>query len=453
MTVRAYEVNFDGLVGPTHNYAGLSRGNTASQEHAGDISNPKAAALEGLAKMKLMADLGLQQAVLPPQERPELHTLRRLGFEGDNQTLLAHVRDRSPALLAVVCSASGMWTANAATVSPSADTHDGRVHFTVANLTSQPHRWIEPPTTAMVLRTIFNDNNVFAHHDPLPSAPWLADEGAANHMRLGPNDGTPGIEVFVYGQIALDRSAPAPRIFPARQTLEASAAVARLHGLNDDRVVWAGQNPAAVDAGVFHNDVIAVSNGHVLLYHSDAWINTPQVIGEVKQKYARACGADLICIEVTGRQLSVADAVQTYLFNSQLVNLPDGDMCLVCPSQCQHHQPVQQVIQQILQADNPVASVRYVAVRQSMKNGGGPACLRLRVTLTQEQMDRSHEGVVLTPRLYDQLTAWVNRHYRDRLAPADLADPQLVHETRAALDALTQILALGSIYPFQQADP
>ena len=26
----AYEVNFDGLVGPTHNYAGLSYGNVAS---------------------------------------------------------------------------------------------------------------------------------------------------------------------------------------------------------------------------------------------------------------------------------------------------------------------------------------------------------------------------------------------------------------------------------------
>ena len=52
--------------------------------------------------------------------------------------------------------------------------------------------------------------------------------------------------------------------------------------------------------------------------------------------------------------------------------------------------------------------------------------------------------------LHERLEGWARRHYRDRLAPADLADPQLLNESRAALDELTGILGLGSIYDFQR---
>ena len=41
------EINFDGLVGPSHNYAGLSIGNLASTRNAGQLSQPRRAALEG----------------------------------------------------------------------------------------------------------------------------------------------------------------------------------------------------------------------------------------------------------------------------------------------------------------------------------------------------------------------------------------------------------------------
>ena len=451
MTSPAREVNFDGLVGPTHNYAGLSYGNIASVQHGDTTSNPKQAALEGLAKMKLLADMGLAQAVLPPQERPDLPALRRLGFHGSDASILEQAHRDNPALLASVSSASCMWTANAATVSPSADTADGRIHFTVANLISQPHRSIEPPATHATLLKIFRDDECFAHHGPLPSGAHLGDEGAANHTRLCDDYGQPGVELFAYGRAALDASATQPTHYPARQTHEASAAVARLHRLDPDRTIVAQQNPAVIDAGVFHNDVISVGNRNVFLYHHEAFVDTPTVIEELKRTYARACGNDLVCIGVASDQVAVAEAVATYLFNSQLVSLPDGGMSLICPAQCQEHDRTRQLLERITAGDNPINTVHYVDVRQSMCNGGGPACLRLRVVLTGEQIERSLQGVYLTDDLYNRLTSWVTRHYRDQLSPPDLADPKLLDESRTALEELTRILGLGSLYPFQRA--
>ena len=273
------EVNFDGLIGPTHNYAGLSRGNLASQQHRMMVSNPQEAALQGLAKMKFLADLGLKQAVLPPQERPDLQTLRRLGFSGTDGQILDRARREAPMLLAACSSASAMWTANAATVSPGADTADRRVHFTPANLVSQFHRSLEPPTTGAVLRAIFPDEAKFAHHGPLPAAPQLGDEGAANHTRLCAAHGQGGIELFVFGRSGFDSAEQGPRRFPARQTREASEAIARLHQLDPARTVFIRQNPAAIDAGAFHNDVVAVANENVLLYHADAFADPARVRG------------------------------------------------------------------------------------------------------------------------------------------------------------------------------
>ncbi|HEY1628343.1 MAG TPA: N-succinylarginine dihydrolase, partial [Tepidisphaeraceae bacterium] len=197
-----YEINFDGIVGPTHNYAGLSFGNVASMQSKSAVSNPRRAALEGLAKMKFLMDLGVRQAVLPPQERPHLPTLRKLGFAGSDGEILEKVHRKHPALLAAMSSASSMWAANAATVSPSADCGDGRVHFTLANLISNVHRAIETEATSRVLRAIFADEKHFMVHDALPAAVQFADEGAANHVRLCADHASAGVEVFVYGRMA-----------------------------------------------------------------------------------------------------------------------------------------------------------------------------------------------------------------------------------------------------------
>ena len=450
MNCNAYEVNFDGLVGPTHHYGGLSWGNIASQRHRGDLSNPKRAALQGLGKMKFLAKLGIKQAVLPPHERPDMAALRRLGFTGNDEQVLKKSYGEKPRLLEACSSASAMWAANAATVSPSFDTQDRRLHITPANLIGRFHRSLEPPTTETVLRKVFCDEGKFVVHPPLPMTMSFSDEGAANHTRLCHTYGEPGIEVFVYGRGSNGPTVLAPKKFPARQSLEASGAIARVHQLSPQLTVFIQQNPDAIDAGAFHNDVVSVGNQNILFYHEHAFAESPSAIERIRQVYSRECGNDLITIEVGASEVSLEDAVASYLFNSQIVTLPDGTMSIICASECHESEPTRAYIEKMLDADNPILSAHYVDVRQSMKNGGGPACLRLRVVLTDDEVAALHQPILLTDRLYEQLSAWIEKHHRDKLRSDDLADPKLLEESRAALDELTQILGIGSIYPFQR---
>ncbi|WP_442488881.1 N-succinylarginine dihydrolase [Halomonas litopenaei] len=442
------EVNFDGLVGPTHNYSGLAHGNVASMSHGGLVSNPREAALQGLAKMKALKDAGYVQGVLPPQQRPDLGALRSLGFAGDNGQVLAQAASQAPQLLRAVCSASSMWTANAGTVTPSLDAADGRVHFTPANLQSSFHRFLEPETTGRVLAAIFADPAHFAHHPVLPATPAFSDEGAANHTRLCGEHGEPGVHLFVYGRQAFGGDGVEPRRFPARQTLEASQAIARQHGLGEHQVVYAQQHPDAIDAGVFHNDVIAVGNGPVLLYHELAFRDEEATLDALREKMS----TPLIPVRVPLEAVSLEDAVASYLFNSQLLSNDDGSMTLVVPGECQEREAVWRCIQDhLLAGNNPIGEVVVKDVKQSMRNGGGPACLRLRVVLSQAEREALSGRVLLDDALYADLVTWVERHYRERLAPEDLADPRLAEETLAALDELTSLLALGPVYPFQGA--
>jgi len=443
----AYEVNFDGLVGLTHHYAGLSFGNVASTNNKAAISNPMLAAKQGLRKMKALADLGFKQAVLPPHERPQIGLLRQLGFTGSDAEVLAQAARQAPQLLSAASSASAMWVANAATVSPSADTRDGRVHFTVANLNSNFHRASEADTTSAILRAIFADEGRFAHHAPLPPVAMFGDEGAANHNRLCGNHGERGIELFVYGR-EYSGQGPEPRRFPARHTREACEAVIRLHQLSPEHCVLAQQDPDVIDQGVFHNDVIAVSNCNVLFHHQRAFRNQQQMLAELEQKLARV-GSDFHVIQVPQEAVSVADAVATYLFNSQLLSKPDGKMLLVVPEESRRHAGVWHYLSELVQSGGPIDEVKVFDLRESMRNGGGPACLRLRVVLTGQELEAMAPGVLLTDKLFQTLEQWIERHYRDRLTAADLADPQLLQENRQALDELTRILGLGSLYPFQ----
>jgi succinylarginine dihydrolase len=442
----AHEVNFDGLVGPTHNYSGLAVGNLASQRSIHAVSNPKAAAKQGLHKMKILRDLGVPQGVLPPQERPAVDVLRRLGFTGRDEYVLRSAQLHDPELLAACCSASSMWAANAATVCPSTDSADGKVHFTPANLRSNFHRAIETPTTARVLRAVFEEPKRFVHHAPLPAVELLGDEGAANHTRLCASYSDLGVHLFVYGKRALDRSVSASGRYPARQTLEASRAIARLHHLDAARVVFAQQSPSAIDAGVFHNDVIAVSNQNVFLLHEHAFLHQNEVKREVEFK----AGSELDWIEVGATDITLEDSVATYLFNSQLVTLPTGKMALIVPQECRDSVPIWAYLQQLVVDHDIIERVDVVDVRQSMKNGGGPACLRLRVVLNDDEIQSMNRAALFDDDLFWQLNVWVDQHYRDQLREADLADPLLLEESRAALDELTQLLELGSVYSFQR---
>jgi succinylarginine dihydrolase len=441
----AREYNFDGLVGPSHNYAGLSFGNVASFSNVKSASNPKQAALQGLAKMRSLAARGFAQALLPPQARPDFRLLRGIGFTGTDAEVLARAYRESPVILACAYSASPMWTANAATVSPSADTFDGRVHFTAANLNNKLHRAGEHAQSTRTLRALFGDERRFAVHEALPSTPAFGDEGAANHTRLCAGHGGNGVEFFVYGRVEFDPSAPAPKKYPARQTLEASQAIARLHGLDSARTVFASQNPDVIDQGVFHNDVIAVGNGDVLFYHEQAFADETAVLNKLRQAMA-GVGAELAPVRVDTGEVSVADAVASYLFNSQLLTKADGKMALVIPHECQENQAVSRYLERLVAGSGPVDELIHFDLRQSMRNGGGPACLRLRVALTAAEATAMHQGVIITEALYATLVAWVGKHYRDHLEPKDLADPQLAIECAAALEELARILDLPGLY-------
>jgi succinylarginine dihydrolase len=441
----AREFNFDGLVGPSHNYAGLSYGNVASFSNVKSDSNPRLAALQGLAKMRALARRGFAQALLPPQLRPDFRLLRSVGFEGSDADVLARAWRDAPVILASAYSASPMWTANAATVSPSADSADGRVHFTPANLNNKLHRAGEHRQSARSLRAIFANDTHFAVHDALPSTPAFGDEGAANHTRLAASHGAPGVELFVYGRVEFDPNAPAPKRYPARQTLEASQAVARLHGLDPRRTVFVSQNPDVIDQGVFHNDVIAVGNGNVLFYHEQAFADEAATLASLRAAMD-GVGATLAPVRVATSDVPVADAVTSYLFNSQLLSKADGAMALVVPHECRENAAVSRYLDGLIASGGPIDELIEFDLRQSMRNGGGPACLRLRVALTDVEAAAMHQGVVMTEDLYGRLVPWVEAHYRDRLAPADLADPMLARECASAMEDLSRILGLPGLY-------
>ena len=441
----AVEANADGLIGPTHSYAGLSPGNLASSLNRGEASKPRAAVLQGLDKMKTLADLGLPQFVLPPHERPNIPFLRTLGFTGSDAQVLERAWKDAPSFAAAACSASPMWAANAATVTPSADAADGRVHFTPANLITNLHRSLEHQQTKRALDALFADPERFAVHDALPSVAHLADEGAANHVRLCADHGSPGMNLFVYGREAFESWTGE---FPARQTLEASHAVARRHGV--DRWFFQRQSAEAINGGVFHNDVVCVGAKTCLFYHDSSFDHPDTVIDYL----AGACEDlfELQPIKVSSADLPLADAISSYLFNSMLIQIPGEDrLTLICPTETRDNPRSHAVAQSLAASNGPIGRVQYVDVRQSMRNGGGPACLRLRVVLNEAELAATTPAMRLTDPLHAELSAWADRWYRDELRPADLADPALLDESRGALDALTGILNLGGgFYPFQR---
>jgi len=437
------EYNFDGLVGLSHNYAGLAWGNVASTQHAGLASNPRQAALQGLAKMRFVAGLGVGQAVLPPQPRPSLRTLRALGFVGTDEDVIVRAAAQAPQLLRLCSSAAAMWTANAATVVPSSDATDSKVHLLPANLQAMFHRAIEAETTHAVLRAIFADPAHFVVHAPLPGGGQLADEGAANHTRLYTERGF--VHLFAWGRSAYRSEFTGPKRFPARQTLEASEASARLARLPLGNCLFPQQAPEGVDAGAFHTDVLAVGSAGFLMLHERAFVDPQALFARLSQQLGAAFSYAL----ARESELPTTHAIRTYPFNSQLLALPQSGMAILAPSECETDARVQAFFARVLAEPNPVCAVHYLDVRQSMNNGGGPACLRLRVPLTSAQRAAIQPEVFYSDALDAALRAWILRHYRDRLSFEDLCDPAFARESLTALDELTQLLKLGSVYDFQ----
>lgn len=438
--MNAYEVNFDGLIGPSHNFAGLSDGNLASAANEGLVSNPRAAALQGLEKMCLMVRAGLVQGVFPPLPRPNFDLLVSAGFGGSDAQIIEAAAREAPRLLKIAYSASSMWTANAATVSPSIDSADGRLHLTAANLSTMLHRSLEHPDTTALLYSIFHSEDHFAVHGALPTHSDFSDEGAANHVRLCAEHGSKGVELFVFGR-DIDEVVAG---FPARQTLLASKSIARGHGLDPATTVFARQSRAAIDAGAFHNDVVCVGAENALFFHELAFEHTNRVLDDILK--ASDGLFEFAPVMVPLREVPIEDAIQSYLFNSQLLRLPDEDrLVLIAPIEVRETETTRIYCQALVESNGPIGRVDYVDVRQSMRNGGGPACLRLRVVMTEDELDACHQGVLLDDEAIDDLQEVVKKHYRDRLAIEDLADPAFAVECQTAREAILEVLDLSSL--------
>lgn len=422
------ELQLDGLVGPSHNYAGLSFGNIAATRNAGGTSAPRRAALQGLEKMRLVLSLGLPQGLLLPHLRPNSRWLRSLGFEGSDEAVLADCARADPGLLAAAMSASAMWTANAATVSPAADTADGLTHLTVANLVSMPHRSQEWPETLAQLRLAFADDRHFAVHWPI--VPGFGDEGAANHMRFAPSHEAEGVEAFVYG---INRGGA----FPARQHPRASQGVARSHGVKN--ALFLAQADRAIQAGAFHNDVVAVANGSVLFAHEAAFEDRGAALAELE---ARVPG--FVLVEAPEAEVPLGDAISSYLFNAALVTVDDG-MALILPQEARETQSVWRWLQRVQQDDaNPINHLHVRDLRESMRNGGGPACLRLRVPLSDAALAAVDPRFLLDEAKIDRLERLVEAHWPEAIAPSDLANPALWAHCRAAHAALLDALGISA---------
>ncbi len=429
--VIAREYNFDGLVGASHHYGGLAHGNLAAQAHSGQVADPRAAALQGLAKMRRVLQSGCAQGWLPPPLRPDWEFLSAIGFEGAVGDVLGSALKTAPDMLQAAWSAASMWTANAATVTPSTDSRDGQLHLSVANLSSQLHRSLEAAHTHHHLRGVFRADGICVHA-PLPAVPGMSDEGAANHTRLCASHADPGVHIFVYGRDG--------ERFRARQSLRASQAIARRHQLAPEQCIFVEQSRAAIDAGVFHNDVISVGHRHLLLSHEDAFETPVQLQEQVDAAVARLSRPFAWASLVASRKdFALADAVKTYVFNSQLLDDADGGIWLLGPDTINDSPGVVRWLNRLVD-EGHLTRWETMDLTQSMQNGGGPACLRLRVAMSEDEARAVRPEFLCDEERISKLEGWVKRHYRDRLRPADLADPQLASEIQRAHEELAALV-------------
>lgn len=442
------EVNFCCLVGPTHHFGGLSFGNLASTKNKARIANPKKAALQGLSKMKFLTDLGFKQAVLPPHERPHLKSLKNMGFAGPDHVIIREAQKNFPQIFSSLCSSSSMWAANAATVSPSIDAKDDFVHISPANLITMFHRSIEHEFTHRVLKLIFANEQYFQVHQALPMHDLFSDEGAANHNRLCPNHSQKGLQIFVYGK-DFTNQLPKPTVFPARQSKIANEVLAFRHHIDPNYFLNIAQNPLAIDKGAFHNDVVAVANENVLLCHEMAFFKQSETLNTIRKRYQMLYQNSPIIIEINNKDLPIEEAISSYLFNSQLLTKPDGKMLLFSPMECQVNSLPHAVMNRIVAENNPISEVIYFDVSESMANGGGPACLRLRVPLTQAQLAMVKPTVLISDQLLFALEQAINKYYVDELTNEHFLDKKFIDNTRYALDEIANILGLEKIYDFQ----
>ena len=437
-----FEVNFDGLIGPTHNYSGLSDGNIASKKNYSSPSNPKNAALQGLKKAETIINCGLKQGFFLPHERPFIPGLKRLGFNGTNEEILLSAFKHSKILLSNFSSASSMWAANAATISPSPDTQDNKIHLTPANLNTMFHRSIETEFTHQQCKIIFPTES-FVIHKPSFSISGYGDEGAANHLRISKSHNEKGFEVFVYGESGFKNDKSSVK----RQALEISRSIAVNHKLDMEKTFFLQQNHEAIKQGSFHNDIVSLSNENVFIAHEKAFQNKDDLKKMLNIFESKIDNFQYI--EISNSEIPLEDIINSYLLNSQLITNGDNEMQLILPEEVKGFENCMSWLDKLKQISD-VKLFNFVDIRQSMMNGGGPACLRLKVILNDEELENLNQNFLMNNERLESIKLLIEREYRDELYPDDLKDPNLLDESRRVLDELTQIFGTGSIYEFQK---
>lgn len=411
-----YEVNFEGLPSPLHLYSGLGQGNFASKNNKGGKSYPQKAALQSLTKIKLLKSLGIKEYLIPPQNRLSNLTINPKYFEQEEK-------------LRQLISSSNMWVANAATMSPSLDCKDNKTHFTIANLLSNPHRALESDYTQRFFEKIFEDSNINIH-PPLREF----DEGGANHTRLCPQYNSEGLEIFVYG---FDDNPQISPIIRARQSKKACEQIIENHQIKNHLIIK--QNPEAIAKGVFHNDVISTGNLNFFMYHQKAF--ETNAIEQIHHQYKKIFGHDLIDLEIS--ELSIEDCVKSYIFNSQIVG--SNSMTMLAPAECKENQIIKDFIEKkIIQNPKiPINQVLFLDLEQSMQNGGGPACLRLRAVLKQEEINSIKAKIEFNDELFASLESWIEKYYPESFELNDLRDKDFLEQIQQAYKALDKMIELS----------
>ena len=171
------------------------------------------------------------------------------------------------------------------------------------------------------------------------------------------------------------------------------------------------QSPAGIDAGAFHSDVLAVGNEDLLVLHEQRSSTTKLLLSELRARL----GPGFTAIVASEAELPAAEAVRAYPFNSQLLTLPSGKMTILAPRETERAPSARAFLERVVEQAPAVESLHYIDVNASMKNGGGPACLRLRVVLEDEERAAIRARVFFDDALGAELESWVRRHYRDRL--------------------------------------
>ena len=253
----------------------------------------------------------------------------------------------------------------------------------------------------------------------------------------------PGFQIFVFGSTAFD----AHHDIIARQAEEISQAVSTQHQLDPDRVLFLKQNEQAINSGSFHNDIVSLANEEVFIFHQEAFADRVELERVLHHMKDHVKGFHPI--EILSEDISLDDLVSSYLLNSQLITVKNNEMMMLLPEEVQNHPNCMRWLDEI-KSSSPVKHIEFVDIRQSMMNGGGPACLRFKTVVNNDEFDKINKKFLLSPKKLMDLRALVSKHYRDQLNPEDLLDIKLMQESYTFLDELTQLLDLGAIYNFQK---